>query len=344
MTFTYHKAFEYQDSLGENDISATMGARRPCRIFLHEVHEISIDTTRTFLPSPLRLLCRPHGEGKSTEVNYLKYLFGKFKPPLNRKKRSCVVTFDEGWKAQERSGVFEFLRARLNKPKARDFMQLFDHTGESCELLMLDNIENLSDDAITWLVASAHEAEEVQRIDGASASDNIYIVLSGSLGLGQISRELFSIFYTDELPLRISDYSDENIKEIGKRLERMLSVQLRDDIRHRLNELTAGDKRLVNMFLDHCLLVAGEDSKHGKGVSEILPRHLSKASDRYFSLEFRRDRRAQELLMATAAEAPAAEYLKKLINRDFLNWDTVPPRVHKIFFNYNIVSIVGGEA
>jgi len=340
-TLSFHP-FEYQASLSEYDIKAALGSSSslPHKIFLPDVHEIDIRNDDCFLQPNLRLLCRPYGEGKSTELSYIRVLFESLETPLS--KRAFFAKFDRTWRSRPRSDLFGYLQLIFEVEKARTFEQLVSGLpSKSLSLLLLDNIENLSDDSISWLVGSIHALEE--KYDLLGLSQQIHVVVAGSFGMGQLSRELFSIFYTDELPFKIRDYADHHIDSIASRLDRMLSVNVTPELGREVRQFAGGEKRVVNMFFDLTLEAAAGEANFLMG-RELTKKHFDDACRYYFDLEFRKDGRMQRTLRAVLTEDRAVMFLRRLRAREFLHWDAVPPDVHKILYNYGLVTIEGGDA
>lgn len=328
--------FEFQNPLTVSDIrdAVTQGADAR-KIFLEEVHELHVWSPEDiFLEAKPRILCRPSGEGKSTELNYVRYLFDQFRP--GTRKHVVSVQFDHTWTALSRGDLFRFLREKLRVANALTLADVIRKARLKPLLLLLDNVEFLSEDALIWLLASVHSLEEVD--EKLLAEQQVFIALAGSVGVGQLSRELYSVYYTDELPARIRDYSKGEIERIGMSLEQRLGVSLASSALSAVHRLTEGEKRTANLLFD--LLVS--DRVDPQNAREISEESVESAVSQLLAHRFRRDFRWLQTARELAHTASARNVVASLVRHGRLEWLDVPPNVQKTLYNAGLVTVESG--
>lgn len=311
------------------------------KLFMEEVHELHSWTAEDIFTECIpRILCRPSGEGKSTELNYVRHLFKEFK--TSHLKRTIEVTFDESWMARSRGELFGHLREKLAADGALTLAEAVQanpmRPGHT--LLVLDNVEKLSEDALTWLLASIHSFEESHA--GLLAEQGVYIAIAGSVGVGQLSRELFSVYYTDELPSRIRDYVPDDLSRISHIVQNRFGMPIEPSALDKLYEFTSGDKRTANLLFDILLSVGRVGNV--EGGRPISCGDVETALSRYLDVDFRRDSRWFKTIRAIYSTPGATRVIQTLARYGKVPWIAVSPAVQKILYNFGVVSIEGPVA
>lgn len=332
--------FEYLSPISERDIRDALGngigARKMFIEAVHELHEFRPhDLFTTCRP---RILCRPSGEGKTTELNYIRHLYSRFSQASPR--RPVEIRFDESWATRTRGDLFRFLRGKLGVHDALTLKETIELTKKRRLLILLDNVENLSEDALVWLLASVHAIEE--RGQYLFAETGIYIGIAGSVGLGQLSREPFSVYYTDELPVRIRDYGPDDLNRIRHVASNRFGTAFRTGALDALMQLTGGEKRTVNLLCDLLFRQMPRSLRDEGGQIEVDD--VEGALSRYLDFGFRRDTRWTVAVQAIYDTREGVRVARSLAEDDEAEWIEVPSAVQKVLYNQGVVTVEAGVA
>lgn len=331
--------YEHQQAIPVEDIKRTRdGSSRPSRLFLPQVHDfiktdsLSLGPSRAveelFIYGRPRFLCRPSGEGKTTELNFICQLF---EGSGLEDKRIVRVELSEDWRQKSRADLFGALLAHSGVKRARDLIGLLEALPTRNTLITIDNVENLSEDALLWLVSSVVAyAEQTARF---GVRQRAYIAVAGSLSLEFAGKQLNSIYFTKETH-RVRDYSRLEVRSLCEDFSLRSSMEVYPTIDSSIHGFTNGEKRLTNLILD--LL----DSHFSESISE---ENLVSAVRRYRSLLFRKDLRLVTGLRAVAQSREARMAIRMIFAREHTRRSVIRPAAFCSLLNFGFIALQGDE-
>ena len=330
--------FEFQKALSVAEIGKSVKDReRAPKLFCEDVHDYCGWTPEELFIEPRpRILCRPSGEGKTTELNYIQHKFRLFRPPAP-KARPIRIEFDRSWAQCIRADLVTLLRDRLQVSRGATLHDIIEAVESGTTLLLFDNIEHLSQDAFHWLLHSLHHLE--QYTPHLLAEKRVFIGLSGSLGRGHLSRDVYSLYYD----ARVRDYSDENLLEIKTLIRSRLGVEMTDAGLGALATCTGFEKRMTNLLLDLCI-VRRMQAVGGDPDRELSTDDVEAALQHHVEISFRNDGRWMRAVQELVSE-PAARLAAELLARNGeTEWGGMPPIARKLLDSLGLIEVSGGLA
>lgn len=328
--------FEFQRALSVAEIGKSVRDReRAPKLFCEDVHDYCGWTPEELFIEPRpRILCRPSGEGKTTELNYIQHKFHQFRPRVP-KARPLRIVFDRSWAQRIRADLVYLLRDRLQVSRGSTLPEIVEAVEGGTTLLLFDNIEHLSEDAFHWLLHSVHHLE--QYAPDLLAEKRVFIGLSGSLGRGHLSRDVYSLYYD----ARVRDYSGENLLQIKALIRSRLDVEVTESGLDALATCTGLEKRMTNLLLDLCIIrrmqAVGDDPDR-----ELSADDIEAALQYHVEISFRNDQRWMSAVQELVSE-PAARHAAELLARNGeTEWGGVPPIARKLLDSLGLIEVSGG--
>ncbi|MDB4890488.1 MAG: hypothetical protein JWL61_2343 [Gemmatimonadetes bacterium] len=301
-------------------------------IFVEQIHEAHKHSTAQLLADGVpRVLCRPSTEGKSTELNYIACRFEA--RPLDGKQR-IGIRFGRSAREFSRSQVFAILAERLQVKRCASLKDAIEATRATQLLLTCDNIEQLPDDALAWLLASVKDMGQDKEF---LQQRGVCIVLAGSMGLAHSARNVYSHYFADEAAPRVRDYNATDLEDVNQQLRKRANVGLSDDAIAAVMLQSAGDKRLANMILE---IGVRAHLRKGDGEEAQLERgEIDAAVEHYTTIVFRTDRRWQRALESVLTDREAWKALRDIVRGRDVLWAYMPPSVRGVLFRCGLLDV-----
>lgn len=330
--------FEFRRALTVAEIGKSVRNReRAPKLFCEDVHKYCDWTPEDLFIEPRpRILCRPSGEGKTTELNYIEHKFHQFQPGT-AKAKPVRITFDRSWRQRIRSDLVYHLRDHFQLSRGSSLAEIIEAVGSGATLLLFDNIEHLSEDAFHWLLHSVHDLED--KTPHLLAEKRVFIGLSGSLGRGHLSWEVLTLYYD----ACVRDYSSENLLEIKALIRSRLGAEMTDSGLGALAACTGLEKRMTNLLLNLCVVrrmqTVGDDPDY-----ELSADDVESALRHHVEISFRNDLRWMSAVQELVREPAARFAAESLARNGEAGWEEMPPIARKLLDSLGLIVVSGGLA
>ncbi|MDP3150667.1 MAG: hypothetical protein Q8N83_16225 [Ignavibacteria bacterium] len=323
-------AFIHGRSISVDEISKARQSNKPI-FFVPQVHNIETlleKTSGIFNSCSPRAIFSPCSQGKTTELNYIKYLYRNF-PTLN--KANPIEIASMRWNGDElRNQLSEKLKS-LSKNTLYEIISTSKNIKRnSFSLVMIDAIEKLEKNSLHWLVANIHNLEE-EKV-GFLRENKILIVISGRVSFEMLTRATNSPL--DKITEHtVRDFLLSEIKEYLEIFSKNNPISFSEKFKSKIFNYTNGDKYYTQFLCDK--VVTTLNFTRPKHV--ILKKHLDVALNNYFNSGYLNDTITHNKLKLIAKNEKAFNVLKEISDERDVLWHEIDDDVRKIIYNEAIV-------
>lgn len=335
--------FIHRRSISVTAIADALQRNQRAPVFVPTVHSIPTTDHTSFWLNAFepRTICAPLHQGKTTELNYIRYLFRCLPSENGDGKREIHLDLQDRKNGVSLEEIQTLIAETLGTAPQADLSVSIASSllldGRTRVLFTIDSAERLATLARDWLLGSV-EYLRAERRD-LLKKKRCQIVVAGRFTAETLNANLEAATRS-VYENTVKGFDESDVEQIARDLRTVRNVRLTSGFVKSIQEYTGGDKYLFQMLADRALDVAR--GRNGAARLTLTCQDLRAAIGEFTGAAFRQDRLFRPMLASLAVEPDAIEVVSAIRDGRPVGWGEVLPRVRSVLIDMAVVDTENG--